>query len=156
MSILIVEILCVAILVMTLASILIDERRKRRGAMRPVKLKGYWDGANRRSAKRLNIPLDVRYTIGGKSANAKSVDISSSGIRLLLDERAEAEAVLHLEINIPDRGQIIKLRGEVVWSKESIENEKGSAKRLFATGIKFVKSRGDTEKTLFDFIHRQK
>lgn len=156
MSILIIEILCAAILIMTLSSIFIDERRKRRGAMRPVRLKGYWDGVNRRSSERLNIPLDVKYTIGGKSANAKSVDISSSGIRLLMDERAEAEALLHLEINIPDKGRIIKLRGEVVWSKESIEDEKGSAKRLFATGIKFIRSRGDAEKILFDFIQRQK
>ena len=100
--------------------------------------------------------LNVKYSIGGKSANAKSVDISSSGIRLLLDERTEAGVVLHLEIEIPDSGRIIKLRGDTVWSKESIEDEKGSAKRLFTTGIKFVKSSGDAEKELFSFLHRQR
>ena len=156
MSVLIIAILCITILILTLTAILADERKKQRSAMRPVRLKGYWDRANRRCAERLNISLDVKHLIDGRSANTKSVDISSSGIRLLMDERAGAGAVLHLEIKIPDRNRIVKLRGEAIWSKESIEDEKGSAKRLFTTGIKFVKSSSDAKKELFDFIHRQK
>lgn len=151
-----IEILCIFILAMIFSAAVIDERKKNIKNMRPIKMKGYWDGRERRNTDRLNIILEVKYYIDGKIAAIKSVDISAGGIRLLLDEKIERKTVLHLEMKLPNHEHIIKTTGEVVWSKESIEDEKGTAKRLFSTGVKFLKFHKDDEKEFFDFIHSLK
>ena len=153
MVILGIEILCVLILAMILSTTLADEKIKRTKDLRPVKLRGYWEGDERRTAKRLDVSLEVKYYIDGKLANVKSVDVSTKGIRLILDEKLEEGVGLRLEIRVPKHTHIIKATGEIVWSKEAVEDEKGQVKRLFNTGIKFLKfNRGD-EAELFDFIH---
>ena len=121
--------------------------------MHRVKLKGYWDGGERRSTERLNILLEVKYFENGNSSYAKSADISEKGVRLLLDEKLEENTPLRLEIKLPGQNHLIKTHSRVVWSREAPEDEKFSAKRLFNTGLKFVQFQGDDEKKLFDFIY---
>ncbi|MEE9500139.1 MAG: PilZ domain-containing protein [Candidatus Omnitrophota bacterium] len=154
MMILVIEGLIILICVMIFSTLIIDEKKKRKREMRAVKLNGFWDGANRRSVERLNITLEVQYFINAKIATSKSADISTKGIRLLLDEKIEKTTPLRLEIKIPNQSHLIRANGEVVWAKESTTDEKTVAKRLFNTGIKFSKFREYTdEKRLFDFIH---
>ena len=151
--ILLVEILIIAVLVMTFMALLADERKKRTKNMHALLLKGYWDGGERRSVERLNITIEVRYALNGTSNPAKSADISTKGIRLLMDERLEKGTPLKLEMKLPTEKDIIKASGQVAWVSEAIENEKGSPKRLFNTGIKFFSFSGPGEKKLFDFIY---
>lgn len=154
MIILFIEILAIFIFGLILATIIIDERNRWTRNFRLVKLKGYWDGSERRSVERLNINLETRYIINGKTQETKSMDISTKGIRLLLDERLEKNTPLRLEIKLPKENHLIKVNGEVVWTREAIENEKNSTKRLFNTGIQFLKFRnGQDEKRLFNFIY---
>ena len=153
MALLVIEILCVFILTMTLSALTLDERRKRKTNLRQIKVKGYWEGEERRAINRFDVCLGVKYSTNGKFARVKSVNMSTRGIRLLLDEKLEKGAPLRMEIKIPTKKETVKTTGEVAWSEESGEDEKGSPKRLFNTGIKFLKVRADDEKKLFDFIH---
>lgn len=148
--------LCVLILAIILSMVLSDDRKKQRNLMRPVKLKGYWDGKERRNTDRLNVSLKVKYSINGKSARVKAVDISTKGIRLLLDEKIEKGSALSMEIELPGRAGMMKLAGEAMWSNEAVQNKKQNAKRLFGTGIKFINPDQKNEKELFMFLHRLK
>ena len=147
-----IELLIIAILIMTLSTLIFDERKNRLRDMRVVKLKGYWEGDERRSVGRFNVNLEVKYFTNGIPIYSKSADISTKGIRLLLDEKIQKNTPLRLEIKLPNQRRMIKATGEVVWSAESEEDKDLSAKRLFNTGIKFSKFRDDNKKTLFDFV----
>ena len=153
MIILFIEILIIFVLVMIFSMLILDQRRNRAQKMRIVKLKGYWNGSERRTVNRLNIGLKVKYATNGVVNNAESLDISTKGVRLLLDEKIEKGTPLRLEIKIPDQDRLVKTRGEVVWTGDSTTNESNPAKRLFNTGIKFSKVQNADEKRLFDFIY---
>ena len=153
MIILFIEILIVCILAMTLSTVIFDERKSRKRSMRIIKLKGYWDGSERRSIDRMNVTLEVKYAVNGSTVGTKGVDISTKGIRLILDEKFEKNTPLRLEIRLPDQTRLIKASGDVVWANESLEDEKIAAKRLFNTGIQFSRFHANDEKRLFDFIH---
>lgn len=152
--ILFIEVLIIIILVMIFSTLIIDQRKNRVKEMHLVRLKGYWSGSERRTVDRLNTILEVRYSVNGKPVEVKSVDISTKGIRLLLDEKFEKGTPLRLAIKLPDQDQLIRANGAVVWAEESLEDEKNSEKRLFNTGIKFNRLGIDAEKRLFDFIYR--
>ncbi|MFH1594157.1 MAG: PilZ domain-containing protein [Candidatus Omnitrophota bacterium] len=148
-----VEILCIIVLIMVFSTLIIEERKNRVKRINAVKLKGYWDGSERRGADRLNLSLDVKYFENGNASGVKTIDISAKGIRLVLDEKFVKDITLRLEIRLPDDNHLIKARGIVVWCEE--ESEEGSSKRLFSTGIKFYDFHGKDEKRLFDFIYKQ-
>jgi len=148
-----IEALTVVVLAMILSMIFIDEKKNRLRNMRAVKLKGYWDGGERRSTTRLNITLEVKYFKNGQSGNVRAADISTKGLRLLLDEKIEKETSLRLEIKLPGQERLVRTSGRVVWIEESREDEKPSAKRLFNTGVEFLKFHETDNKRLFDFIH---
>lgn len=121
--------------------------------MRLVKVKGYWDGSNRRSVDRYNITLKVKYYANGTPLAGHASDISTKGIKLLLDEKFEKGSLLRLEISLPNQPHIIRASGEVMWTEEATEDEKLSSKRLFNTGIKFSRFHNLDDKKLFDFIY---
>jgi len=150
------EVLCILVLAMILSTAIIEEKGKRRKSLRPIKLEGYWNGRERRSAERLNVTLDVRYSIYGKTVKANSADLSTSGIRLILDEKIEKGSTLQMEIQLPGMNRSIKSNGEVAWSKESFEDEKNVPKRFFNTGIRFVRLDKEDQKNLFDFMQNLK
>jgi c-di-GMP-binding flagellar brake protein YcgR len=153
MIILLIEILVVLVLVLILYTIISDERKKRMRDMRTIKVKECWDGSNRRLVDRFNITLKVKYYPNGTALQAETSDISTKGIKLLLDEKFERGTPLRLEINLPNEPHIIRVSGEVVWTDEALEDEKLSSKRLFNTGIKFAKFHDSDDKKLFDFIY---
>jgi c-di-GMP-binding flagellar brake protein YcgR len=153
MIVLLIEVLCVLILVMILSTIIIDERKNRVLSMHHVKLKGYWDGGERRSFERVGIDLDVKYFLNGTPLDARSKNISTKGVGLLLDEKFAKKTPLRLEIKLPNTNHIIRASGEVVWSNEATGEKKTSEKRLFNTGIKFSRFQSDDEKRLFTFIY---
>jgi c-di-GMP-binding flagellar brake protein YcgR len=156
MIILLIEILIIIVLGMILSTVIIDEKNHRSRNMRTVKLKGYWDGSERRSVERLNVSLDIKYFTNGKPIGVQSADISARGVRLLLDEKIGKGTPLRLEIKLPDEERIVKAQGVAVWAEEALEEDNNSQKRLFNTGIKFLRFQDSDEKRLFDFIHNLK
>ncbi|MFH1381169.1 MAG: PilZ domain-containing protein, partial [Candidatus Omnitrophota bacterium] len=113
-----IAILCGTILGVMLISVLLDEKKRRERDTHLVKLKGYWDGRNRRTSDRLNINLQVKYSTGGKITHTKSMDISARGIRLLLEEKIEKNTPIRLEIHLPNQERTVKTNGEVAWTQE--------------------------------------
>ncbi len=159
MIILAIETLIILICVMIFSTLIIDEKRKRKRELRSIKMKGFWEGGDRRKDERLNVILEVKYSIGQitvASKTSKTKDISTKGICLLLDEKIEKMTPLRLEIKVPDQNRLIKGMGEIVWADEAIEDGKHSAKRLFNTGIKISNFREADEKRFFDFIYSLK
>jgi len=150
--ILLVEFLCAGVLIMILACLFTDEKKTRLNNMRVVKLRGYWDGSERRSTERFEIDLPVRYYLNGNGSSAKGLDISTKGIKILLDEKFQKETPLKLEIKLAGHNRLIRARGVVAWSSEAPDESKNSGKRLFNTGIKFTSFHDAGEKKLFDFI----
>lgn len=149
---LLIQLLSVGVLIMILACLFSDEKKSRLTNMRIVKLKGYWDGSDRRSADRFEVNLPVRYYLNGNDASAKGVDISTKGIKLLLDEKFKKDTPLRLEIKLAGYSDLIRAWGVVAWSSEAAEENKKAERRLFNTGIKFTRFHDAGEKKLFDFI----
>ena len=146
-------ILTLIILMMILGTLLLDQKRQHEIELHKVMVRGFWDGSNRRTVERINVSLDVKCYANGDAAHTQSVDMSTKGIRLLLDERFERGIPLRLEIRLPVDDYIIKASGEVMWTSESFEDGQKSGKRLFNTGIKFRDLHKTDEKKLFDFIN---
>ena len=151
MIIFLIEALCIIILAITLSTLIWDEKLAHRRNMELVKLRGFWDGDERRSTDRLNISLEVHYKTTGRQVSSKSTDISEKGIRLVLDRRFETGTPLTMAIRIPDRDHIVKTTGSVVWVIKNVDR-KNPFKRLFNTGIKFHKFHDSGEEKLFSFL----
>lgn len=156
MIILGVGILCILVLITVLSTVFLDERKKSKDKTRPVILDGFWQGNDRRSTARLNVTLNVRYSVDGKHVHVESVDVSTRGIRLTLDEKFEKGTVLRLEIKLPGSHGAIKALGEIAWSDSARPAHKNPSKRFFTSGIKFVKLDKPGETKLFNFIRSLK
>ena len=151
--IILVELLIILVLLMTIVTLVFDEINHRKRAKHLVKIKEYWNGSERRRVERYNATLDVSYSINHKLKNSKTKDISTHGLGLILEEKLERKTPLLIEIKIDGVKDPIKAKAHVMWSKEAIEDEKYSPKRLFLTGIKFSRfSDSPQEKKLFDYI----
>jgi len=147
-----VELLFFAILIMIFSTVINDEIYRRRRASHLVKLKSYWEGKDRRLVERHKANLDVKYSINHDFKGAKTRDVSTCGIGLILDEKFKGNAVLKVEIKLDDEYDPIIARARVMWPKE-LHEAQNSPKRLFDTGLKFIKFyNASQEKRLFDYI----
>ena len=151
--ILIIELLVITILIMIMITLVIDETTIRKRAKHLVRLKRYWDGKERRRVSRHNVTLDVNYSINHAFKNTKTKDISTKGLGLLLEEKFEKKTPISLEIKIENTKEPIKAKARVMWSREAVEDEKYSPKRLFNTGLKFLRFTDPAhEKKLFEYV----
>ena len=74
-----------------------------------------------RFQKRLQISFLNLYS--GAEGQAQTRDLSAKGIRLVADRELEPQTPLEMWLKIPDKGEPLYLRGEVVWSKLQGANE---------------------------------
>ena len=65
----------------------------------------------------VNYPLKFIDLRANKEGEAKTQDISAKGIGLVTNEEFNPHTPLELWLDIPDRGEPLYTRGEVVWSK---------------------------------------
>ncbi|MCK4462922.1 MAG: PilZ domain-containing protein [Candidatus Omnitrophica bacterium] len=151
--IIVIELLLITVLAMIMLTIVIDETNHRKRARHLVRLKEYWDGKERRVVERCDVILDVNYSINHNFKNSKSKNISTRGLGLILEEKLERRTPLTIEVKIDSMKEFIKAKASVMWSKEAVDEEKYSPKRLFETGIKFTRfADAAHEKRLFDYI----
>jgi len=59
----------------------------------------------------------------GTEGQAQTRDLSAKGIRLVAGQRFEPKTPLEMWLKIPDKGEPLYLRGEVVWSRLQGVNE---------------------------------
>lgn len=151
--ILIIAALLGAIVLMIILTLVVDEKSHRDRTRSLVRIRTYWNGENRRRVVRHNATIDVEYSINHHMKPSKSRDISTHGLGLILDEKLERRMALSLIIRIQHAGDPIKAKARVMWSQEADEDERDSPKRLFHTGIKFIRfADARHEKQLFDYI----
>ena len=78
----------------------------------------------RRRYVRLNIALEVIYSILGKEDNRyKSItkNISAGGVRFNTEKEAPKGAAFLLEIKIPNATEVIPIKAKIVWAKKEVE-----------------------------------
>jgi len=152
---LIVEILFIVLLSMILFMLYRNERLSAKRTISHARLEEYWGGRERRECVRFRQDLDVNYKFEKKAHlnnKGKTVDISQSGVKLLLEEKFAKGAILDLDIAVPGSRKSIEIEGEVVWSEEVAEQD-ASGKRLFHTGVRFLAIREPSGAQLANYIH---
>ena len=63
------------------------------------------------------IPLSFLNLNSGTEGQAQTRDLSAKGIRLVAGQQFEPNTPLEMWLKIPDQGEPLYLRGEVVWSR---------------------------------------
>ncbi|MDD5560975.1 MAG: PilZ domain-containing protein [Candidatus Omnitrophica bacterium] len=74
-----------------------------------------------RFEKRLGLSFLNLYS--GAEGQARTRDLSAKGMRLEADEKLEPKTPLEIWLRIPDKGEPLYLRGEVVWSGLQEDNK---------------------------------
>lgn len=151
---LIAELLFIVLLAMILFMLYRNERLRSKHMMPRATMEEYWDGKERRRHFRFQKTLGVSYAVEKKAhlkSNGKTVDISESGMKLLLDEKLPKGVILDLMIELPGSKKMAEVEGEVVWSEEVAEKHP-SGKRFFHSGIRFSAIKEPSGKSLIDYI----
>lgn len=75
---------------------------------------------DRRIFQRFNIRFPMRYLEleTGREGIAETQDISAKGIGLIAAQALKAHSAVEIWLQIPDKGEPLYTRGEVVWSRE--------------------------------------
>ncbi len=146
--------LLIIILAFVLFSVRREESRIRAEKMPRGKVEKYWGGAERRRHVRFDALLDVRYTMkkGSSANNAKSKDISKSGVRLLVDKKLEQGAILYIDVLQGGQAAPISLEGIVVWCNEAKDKPPDTDKRLFHAGIELTMIADGSRQVFTDLI----
>ncbi len=131
-----------------------EERRFKRSISQGLANK-YWILRERRRFVRFNEELKIRYNVLRESSNfnnAKTSNISRKGIGLLAYEKLRKKDYVDMEIELPQFPKPIKLIGQVIWTKD-LETCDENGRRLFYTGIKFLKINPEAEALLLTHLN---
>ncbi|MFA4993332.1 MAG: PilZ domain-containing protein [Candidatus Omnitrophota bacterium] len=81
--------------------------------------KGDKDMEDRRIFERFEKCLGLSFLnlYSGTEGQAQTRDLSAKGIRLVADQKLEPQTPLEMWLKVPDKGEPLYLRGEVVWSR---------------------------------------
>ena len=151
---LIIELLFIVVLSLILFIIYRHESLLSKHALPQAKVEECWSGKERRQHVRFKKELTVNYAVEKKphlKNDAKTVDISEGGMKLIMDDKLAKGTILDLKIALQDSRKIAEVEGEVVWNAE-MEGTDPSGKRFFYAGIKFIAIKGPAENTLADYI----
>ena len=90
-----------------------------------LKQEGGEDMEDRRIFQRfsVNLPMSFLDLNSGIECQACAQDVSAKGLGLVVNQEMEAKTPLEMWLKIPDSGEPLYLRGEVVWSKMQGANE---------------------------------
>lgn len=75
---------------------------------------------DRRIFQRLPVEIKVEYLNmdSGKKGQARTHDIAANGIGLIIEEELPVSTELNIWIEIPENGNLLCIKGEVIWIKE--------------------------------------
>lgn len=153
--ILYIQIILMAVLLLILITLYIDEKQKRQAKIPTGKLTHIWDGSERRRFVRISTNVPVRYSLP-KNPNdikiSKTKDISTGGICITINEKLIPRARLCLEIEPRESHGPILAKGEVAWVKENTEAMSKEGIRYFDIGIEFKDILPKDKERLFGFV----
>jgi len=112
-----------------------EEHLASRGKVPLGRLRRLWLWKDRRGAPRYRVDWPVRYQRLPPSGmnHAKSRDLSTTGVALIVSERLEAGTWIQVELTPPGQPVGSTLRGQVVWQREVPSADP----RMFAVGVRF-------------------
>lgn len=105
----------------------------------------------RRKYVRLNIPLEVGYSLQGKPDQwHKSItkNISPNGIRFAIGEDLSKGAIVELKVKIPTRAEPIPIKAKVIWSKK--ETQQGES--AYDVGLAFMQISEESKNVFFQYF----
>lgn len=105
----------------------------------------------RRKYVRLNIPLEVNYTIQGKegvSYQSITKNISPNGARFSIEQELPKGSVLDINIKIPEQADSIPIKARIVWIKKESDVEPGA----YDTGFEFIKIPEKSKQKFFQYL----
>jgi c-di-GMP-binding flagellar brake protein YcgR len=155
--VLIAEIIIIGLLIIALAVVIIEENKIKKSKVPRGTVKEYWDGRERRQSIRVNASLIVRYSVAKKhnvKLNGRMKDISSGGMRLLVNEKLGDGTLLLLEFDLPEAKDVINAEGKVMWADGKYDERDETGRRIFHTGIQFVNMKQDDKNRLVNYIER--
>jgi len=154
--IILIELLSISILVLILWALYHDERIVRKKIRNRATLEKYWDGRERRRHVRFTVDVEISYKEILKSqqqaSGARSVDLSDTGMRLLVDRKMPPGTILSLNMTPGRTQKPIEIEGLVVWCTEAKDKEDLNDKRLFHIGLKIVSVRETSGSTFDDYL----
>lgn len=154
---LIAEIIIIFVLVIALISLIIEEEKIKKSKVPRGIVKEYWSGQERRQYLRINTSLTVRYNVEKKfdvKLNGHIKDVSSDGMRLLINEKLANGALLLLEFELPDIKGAISAEGKVIWADGEFNERDEIGRRVFNTGIQFLNIRSEDRSRLVAYIKK--
>lgn len=155
--ILIAETVILLVLITALVTIIIEESKIKRSKIPRGTVKEYWSGPERRQSIRINTSLIVRYGMAKEDhnrLNGRTKDVSSNGMRLLINEKLTKGTLLLLEFDLPDTKDAINAEGKVIWADGEFGERDKSGRRIFHTGIQFIDIKPDAKNRLTAYIKR--
>ena len=159
MLLLIGEILFILILIIILFVLVKEESKIKKSRIPRARIKEYWDGQERRQATRVGTNFTVKYTLSKKQnviLKAQTKDLSSSGMRLLINEKLDKGTLLSLEFDIPDTPVVVKAEGRVVWESGDFADRDEEGKRVFQAGVQFTQMSENDRNCLSDYVTKIK
>ena len=148
------ELIFILVLIFVLIILITEEAKIKRSKVTSGAVKEYWDGRERRKSMRIDTSLFVRYSLKKKHhiRNGQMKDISSGGMRLILNEKFVEGTLLLLEFDLPNTKATIGIKGKVVWSSGKFNERDELGRRLFQTGIQFVNIKSEDNNRLINYI----
>lgn len=82
------------------------------------------EAENKRKFARIEIEIPAKFIqfTEGKDEVAYVHDISASGISVVTSKRLSANSPLELQLQIPDGGKTVWIKGKVVWVRQATTN----------------------------------
>lgn len=105
----------------------------------------------RRRYVRLNIPLELSYTLKGKEKiwhKTITKNISPIGARFTINQPLPKGTVLDIEVKIPTRSEPIPAQAKLVWSKEEV----GQEKDVYDAGFELIHVSEDGKNAFFQYL----
>ncbi|MFH1094455.1 MAG: PilZ domain-containing protein [Candidatus Omnitrophota bacterium] len=110
--------------------------------------------SERRKFPRLNLSVDIEYSVIGKNQSSKSEgvtkNISSGGICVIVYERIDIGDILSLVINLPAGERPIQTEGRVVWIGDFILSD--DKRSSWDTGVEFTEISEDDSQRLSKYV----
>jgi len=135
---LLAEIILILILMLALIALLIEEKGIKKSHIPKGTVEECWDGQERRRAVRIDTSFTVTYNIEKKTLRGQTKNLSSSGMRLLVNEKLFENTILKLEFTLPQSNETIHAEGKVIWSHGGFSERDDAGRRIFHAGIQFV------------------
>ncbi|MFC1631317.1 PilZ domain-containing protein [Candidatus Omnitrophota bacterium] len=105
----------------------------------------------RRKFVRLNIPLEVSYTIQGTDQDPQrsvTKNISPNGASFTVEEDSPKGTMFDINIRIPEQAEPIPIKAKIVWSQKEAEQEQAS----YNAGFEFIQIPENSKQMFFQYL----